>query len=490
MKLEIKQFAFLLIVFLIIIIICKHILDVINSKEYFNTLDDYQKNDDNLYDVNSIDAYLIINLEKEKKRYTSVTSNLIETGVNEDKIHRIDAVYERWNGHLGCGKSHIKALEYAIDKNFKTVAILEDDFNFIEDKDLVNNSIHTFLSNFKKWDFIDLYYSHIKELQKTNIKGIDKNNGTTGAVGYIVNNNFYKILLKNRKESVDKMQEYTDKYLIKCKNNNNCKRILEQSKIAIDQHHYNLQNKYLWYCFTPKIGKILNIPSTIMRESFSNKNYNLYCFWTGDNEMTENRKKAYQSIVDNSKANVILVTPNNLNNYLIEPLHPAYKYLSNVHKSDYLRWYFMHYYGGGYSDIKHMNFSWVQYFEKLEKSDKLAIGYKEINGGIASSNPEVVKNYDKVFGMCLFIYKPNNNITKEWGVKLHNILDNKLELLKKNPSSFNRDHHNAKIPNTNKKSKYPLAWAEILGSILHNILYKYKNNILLDMPLVNTNNYI
>ena len=87
-------------------------------------LDDYQKNDDNLYDVNSIDAYLIINLEKEKKRYTSVTSNLIETGVNEDKIHRIDAVYERWNGHLGCGKSHIKALEYAIDKNFKTVAAL------------------------------------------------------------------------------------------------------------------------------------------------------------------------------------------------------------------------------------------------------------------------------------------------------------------------------------------------------------------------------
>ena len=267
---EVRNLLLCLIIFLLIIILVKKLIP---NRELFtdgNESSEYPKNNKNKYDVNSIDAYLIINLDKEKKRYASVINNLVDTGVKEDKIHRIDAVYERWNGHLGCGKSHIKALEYAINKNYKTVAILEDDFNFIEDKKRVNDSIDSFLSNFKEWDFIDLYYSHVTELKKTNIKGIDKNNGTTGAVGYIVKNNFYDKLLQNRKEAVDKMQEYTDKHLKKCRDKNNCKRILEQSNTAIDQYHWNLQKNNLWYSFVPKLGKLMDTPSTIMSESFTN----------------------------------------------------------------------------------------------------------------------------------------------------------------------------------------------------------------------------
>lgn len=59
-------------------------------------------------------------------------------------------------------------------------------------------------------------------------------------------------------------------------------------------------------------------------------------------------------LTKNSGVEVKLITPKNLNNYLLPdfPLHPAYDYLSLVHKSDYLRCYFMHFHGGGYSDIK------------------------------------------------------------------------------------------------------------------------------------------
>lgn len=62
------------------------------------------------------------------------------------------------------------------------------------------------------------------------------------------------------------------------------------------------------------------------------------------------------------------------------PLHKAFQYLSPVHKSDYLRAYFMHFYGGGYADIKHIHFNWFAYFEKLYNGpqDKYAIGYHEI----------------------------------------------------------------------------------------------------------------
>ena len=34
------------------------------------------------------------------------------------------------------------------------------------------------------------------------------------------------------------------------------------------------------------------------------------------------------------------------------PLHPAYEYLSETHKADYMRTYCMNFYGGGYADIK------------------------------------------------------------------------------------------------------------------------------------------
>jgi hypothetical protein len=81
---------------------------------------------------------------------------------------------------------------------------------------------------------------------------------------------------------------------------------------------------------------------------------NIYCFWTGDNEMSQNRLDGLHNLQTVSECEVILVTPQNLNQYILPdaPLHPGYKYLSETHKADYLRTYFMHFYGGGYSDIK------------------------------------------------------------------------------------------------------------------------------------------
>ena len=79
----------------------------------------------------------------------------------------------------------------------------------------------------------------------------------------------------------------------------------------------------------------------------------IYCFWFGP-EMSDNRKKCFESIIQNSKVGVRLVTKHNLQEYNLadSPIHPAFQYLSATHKSDYLRCYFMYHYGGGYTDIK------------------------------------------------------------------------------------------------------------------------------------------
>jgi hypothetical protein len=47
------------------------------------------------------------------------------------------------------------------------------------------------------------------------------------------------------------------------------------------------------------------------------------------------------------------------------PLHEGFEYLSGVHKSDYLRSYLMNFYGGGYSDIKHIQYDYLPYFKQL-----------------------------------------------------------------------------------------------------------------------------
>ena len=102
----------------------------------------------------------------------------------------------------------------------------------------------------------------------------------------------------------------------------------------------------------------------------------IFCLWTDKNIMSEDRYNALSSI-KNSCLEVIFVNRENLSSWVVEnsPLHPAYNYLSSVHKADYLRCYLMHHHGGGYTDIKVIENSWLLPFEQLEKSNCL------INGG-------------------------------------------------------------------------------------------------------------
>jgi hypothetical protein len=50
------------------------------------------------------------------------------------------------------------------------------------------------------------------------------------------------------------------------------------------------------------------------------------------------------------------------------PIPPAYPLLTPIHKSDYARAYLMHHYGGGYGDVKHYQFDWRPYLERLEQN--------------------------------------------------------------------------------------------------------------------------
>ena len=56
----------------------------------------------------------------------------------------------------------------------------------------------------------------------------------------------------------------------------------------------------------------------------------------------------------NSGQKVVFVTLKTLPRFVLKdhPLHPSFDKLSAIQKGDYLKGYFMHLYGGAYSDLK------------------------------------------------------------------------------------------------------------------------------------------
>lgn len=210
----------------------------------------------------------------------------------------------------------------------------------------------------------------------------------------------------------------------------------------------------------------------------------IYIFWTGDNEITPNRMEGIHSLEKVCGVKVQLITPKNLPEYIKDndPLPEAYKYLSFVHRADYLRSYFMYHYGGGYADIKTYFKSWIPAFEKLEKSDAYVIGYPEVGfeGAANHSLPEgnlkrdLHHHWRYLIGNGSYICRPHTKFTAEWHAEAKRRLMYYSDKLKAHP---------AKDP-FGRNADYPIPWSGILGSIFHPLCLKYKDYLLRDKALM------
>jgi hypothetical protein len=208
----------------------------------------------------------------------------------------------------------------------------------------------------------------------------------------------------------------------------------------------------------------------------------LFCFWTGDNPMSPNRLKALTTMA-NSGLEVIFLTKENIEGWVLDsdPLHPAFQYLSAIHRADYLRMYFMHHYGGGYSDIKNINHSWIAAAEKLKTSGGYLNGYPEIGWrGVARvggfSYIWLILNVKKLVGNCAYIARPRTDFTFEWREKANAVLTSNFEALRRNPAQHPEDFKGRWIDG--QKSTYPLRWAQLLGDIFHPLCLKYSDHII------------
>jgi len=263
------------------------------------------------------------------------------------------------------------------------------------------------------------------------------------------------------------------------------KPLIEVEINGLSEKHYEI-NCDLIYSYLYSLGAVLfesNIQNTgtayfyFPNDTLCIQPKNIFCFWTGNNQLTENRKECLKTI-----ENCTLVTEENLDKYILKsnPLHEAYNYLSETHKADYLRTYFMHFYGGGYTDIKRQTGSWSISFDSLlENKDVYALGYKEIGpNGVSSISDNYYKAYwEELIGNGCYIFRPNTPFTKKWYENMLSILDQTLHLLKENPARHPRDC----IEHFGWTS-YPIRWSQILGDVFHPICHEYKDKLLHSLP--------
>lgn len=223
----------------------------------------------------------------------------------------------------------------------------------------------------------------------------------------------------------------------------------------------------------------------------------IYSFWTGDNDLTPNRKK----IVDYNTAyfrslgiDYVLVTEKNLDKYIEKAnveLHKGYKLLSFTHRSDYLRCYFMRFFGGGYLDLKRANLG--DWKNALTIDDNAYVnGSTEVPWGVARCHGNdalwnlLKQNYMKLVCCCGFVCKANTPFVNEWYDQMIQVMDKKYDLLVEYPGRHPREGHG---DGNDPTYKYPIIWTELVGNIFHPLCLKYSGQLRYTLPGVSVENY-
>ena len=196
--------------------------------------------------LDKIDKIYFINLENRKDRLNSITNEIKKIDPKNIKTKRIEAV-KKDVGAIGCGLSHIKALKDAIENNHNHIIILEDDFIFVKELKEINNSINYLFKYFEDYKICLLSGNIYKARKKKEIIWEALEVQTTS--GYIINSNFYQVLIDNFQSAIDIMEKN-----------------YRYGQAEIDVQWKKLQGREKkFYIFNPKLGKQLNGYSDIER---------------------------------------------------------------------------------------------------------------------------------------------------------------------------------------------------------------------------------
>lgn len=199
--------------------------------------------------------------------------------------------------------------------------------------------------------------------------------------------------------------------------------------------------------------------------------------WSGKNEMPPQRVECLRKLENSTRCKIVYIHPYNLEHFVLpdHPIHPAYPYLSETHKADYFRCYLMHFYGGGYTDIKLQSGSWTNAFDDLDSSSAYVNGYPVLKEHV---QPLHINEWENLIGTNAIICKPKTPFTSLWYSKITELLDDNLEKLIKNPAN----HPQAAAWDG---TGYPLEWTSTNADIFHDVCMTFLKDIIRTVPRPN-----
>lgn len=225
----------------------------------------------------------------------------------------------------------------------------------------------------------------------------------------------------------------------------------------------------------------------------------IWCYWEGPS-MTGNRLLSFEYLLKNIQVPVCLVTTKILQNF-IKPHHPLpilFDKLSIVHRSDYIRAYLLHHYGGAWHDIKATEVSYAHVWKEFEDNNIWIVGRRETYKGAA----KVIDNqdrympdfYEKLIAVPSWVGRAQSPLSTEILQGIENMLTkHSLDLIKypaQHPrekklvakNSIDRLVKVVKFKYQKRSLNYPLEWT-VFGNIFHPTLLKYQQHISYNLPI-------
>lgn len=197
--------------------------------------------------LNFFDGILYINLEMRNDRRIAIEKELKRFRVKPDKLFRIEALYDEFNGTRACAYSHIQALNFAIEKGWENVLILEDDCMFNTTIIGIHSYIQNFISHFSSnWDVFFLG-ANPRSSQMTDHPDYHRTLFALDAHAYVVNGHYIPLLRDHFVSTFESMKD--DLFFV------------SSLPKAIDRQWVDLQIKDRWF-----VGKD---PIAEQRDSYS-----------------------------------------------------------------------------------------------------------------------------------------------------------------------------------------------------------------------------
>jgi glycosyl transferase, family 25 len=157
--------------------------------------------------MTNIDIIYYINLSHRTDRREQFLQVVESLGIPQEKLHRIEAVYNPECGVLGCCRSHLRAIEHFIQHSYERCIVFEDDVEF-HDASTAESKINEFLAAAQgRWDLVMLG-ANVVRAEAANLPLVKKVYDAQTTSAYLLNRSFAPNLLNNFREGAEKLEAY------------------------------------------------------------------------------------------------------------------------------------------------------------------------------------------------------------------------------------------------------------------------------------------